>query len=706
MQIAPLQKNQLDFLRGTLKDIEGTVDRGSREKFREIGERLDAWAARIAVIGQVKAGKSTFMNAFLQSPGLLPSDINPWTSVVTNIRVNLPKDPAMGASFHFFSEEDWQEIIDGSDRIRKMTEELLPGFDTEVLKKQSQEMRDRAQRRLGKHYQALLGTQHDYDFLSPDLLKRYVCAGPGSDDGLTRESLGRYAAITKVANVYTRMPEFKIPAIVTDTPGVNDPFLVRDEFTCRSLDKSDVFVVVLSAHQALTDVDIALIRILAQQDSKDVVIFVNRIDELDNYAHEVPRVIADVSARLSEAIPDIEFTIVAGSAHMADLAYRTDEEAEQARNDLDTDELGEFLIETYGELPDDQIDRLIMASGMTQVKQTLSMVIDNGIGCQQLNQILCDIRAELNGIRFSTRKERDSIAAEIEKMGSENAEGAIADLTAELEKMTKSRASLDERLEECDGAIETTVSGSWTALEKTLNKEIDNFVEQQRDVFRERVMREDVRKSSPSSVEINLTPLQVKLEQLVHGGYDGARGDIDGAMEACLSDCNKTIVDMFGDAVEDVTLSDLPNDSFTSTLALAKKSLQIDMISESNWKFWRRKKVNVEKTVETLKAIAVAELRPSIEKIMAAFNEAQADRASAGMERIRVMLRVLENTVTERTQRLRKDKRALEELQDDPEKLNRLTRRLQSQYEVLERRLQHLSAADSTLSNAELSEAA
>ena len=706
MQIAPLQKNQLDFLNGMLKDIEGTVDRGSRDKFREIGNRLDGWAARIAVIGQVKAGKSTFMNAFLQSPGLLPSDINPWTSVVTNIRVNMPNDPAMGASFEFFSEADWQEIIDGSERIRRMTEELLPGFDTEILKKQSQEMRDRAQRRLGKHYHALLGSQHDYDFLSPDLLKRYVCAGPGSDDGLTRESLGRYAAITKVANVFTRMPEFKIPAIVTDTPGVNDPFLVRDEFTCRSLDKSDIFVVVLSAHQALTDVDIALIRILAQQDSKDVVIFVNRIDELDNYAHEVPRVVADVSARLSDAIPGIEFTIVAGSAHLADLAYRTDEEAEQARNDLDTDELGEFLIETYGELPDDQIDRMILASGMTQVKQTLSMVIDNGIGCLQLNQILCDIRAELNGIRFSTRQERDSIAAEIEKLGSSNAAEAIADLTSELEKITKSRSALDERLDECDGSIEASVSGAWSTLEKSLNQEIETFVEQQRDVFRERVMREEARKQSAGAVEINLTPLQVKLEQLVHQGFDGARANIDGAMETCLSDCEKTIVEMFGEAVEDVTLADLPYESFTSTLALAKKSLQIDMISESNWLFWRRKKINVEKTVETLKAIAVAELRPSIEKIMAAFNEAQADRASAGMERIRVMLRVLESTVAERTQRLRKDKRALEELQDDPEKLNRLTRRLQSQYEVLERRLQHLSAADSTLSNAELSEAA
>ena len=35
-------------------------------------------------------------------------------------------------------------------RIRAMTEELLPGFDSELLRRQSEEMRDRAQRRLGR----------------------------------------------------------------------------------------------------------------------------------------------------------------------------------------------------------------------------------------------------------------------------------------------------------------------------------------------------------------------------------------------------------------------------------------------------------------------------------------------------------------------------------------------------------------------------
>ena len=129
-------------------------------------------------------------------------------------------------------------------------------------------------------------------------------------------------------------------------------------------------------------------------------------------------------------------------------------------------------------------------------------------------------------------------------------------------------------------------------------------------------------------------------------------------------------------------------------------------MTDRNWLFWRRGKANVDKTVDALKTLAAAELRPSVEKLLAAFNEAQAERAQAGNDRIQVLLRMIETAVNERTQRLSKDKRLLEEVRDNPEKLDRILRRLQSQLEVLDRRLQHLSAADSSLSNAELSEAA
>ncbi len=701
MKIAPGQRQELDFLRDTLDNIEGFVGRDTRQNFRNLRTRLDDWAARVAVIGQVKAGKSTFLNAFLHQHDFLPSDVNPWTSVVTNIRINMPNDPVSGARFEFFDESDWQEIISGGSKIRKLTEQLLPGFDTELLRRQSEEMRERAERRLGKHYSTLLGSHHDYDFLTADLLKRYVCAGPGSDEGLSRESLGRYAALTKVANVYMRLPEFQVPTILTDTPGVNDPFLVRDEFTCRSLDKSDVFVVVLSAHQPLTDVDIALIRILAKQDSKDVLIFVNRIDELDNYNVEVPRVMNDVSRRLRTAIPDIDFTMVAGSGFMADLALRDDDEAVAMREALDTEELAHYLTSKYGKVPEDIRDRLHLASGLAEVKSALSTVIDNGVGRRQLGQLLGDIRAELNAVQFVTKRERDSLQLQVESVNSDVASMAVDEMEVEINGIQNIHDSLETHVDTANAQIEKILNKFWSNLEAKLVGNIEAFVDDQKEVFEERIFRSSVSGSTGKALEISTVPLQAEMEQEIIKSFDKSRASTDIALNNCMHACRQAIRDHFDDPTENIALDDLPFDEFNSTLTLAKQSLKVDLISDRGWTFWRKPSVNVEKSLVALRIIAAEELRPPIEKILAAYNEAQVERASAGLARIQTMLRMIEVGLTERTHRLKRIKSEYEQIANDPSVQQRLVHRIQSQMEVLERRLLNLSAMDSAMSRSE-----
>ena len=706
MRIAPNQRQELNFLRDILAGVDNIVDRKAREDFRGLRERLDNWAAKVAVIGQVKAGKSTFLNTFLHQHDFLPSDVNPWTSFVTNIRINLPNDPVSGARFEFFSEADWHEIVAGGSKIRKLTEQLLPGFDTEILRKQSEEMRDRAQKRLGKHYHTLLGSQHDYDFLSSDLLKRYVCAGPGSDEGLERESLGRYAALTKVANVYMRLPEFQVPTIITDTPGVNDPFLVRDEFTCRSLDKSDVFIMVLSAHQPLTDVDIALIRILAKQDSRDVMIFVNRIDELDDYSTEVPRVMADVTHRLREAIPDIQFEIVAGSAHMADLAMRDDPEAEAAREAVDTQELAAYIRSIHGHVPADRTDRLLLAAGIDNVKSVLSHIIDNGVGSNQIKQLMGDIRAELNGNQFVTRRERDSLEMQVESVRADVAEAAAEEFEVEIQGIRALRDKLEEHSEQANSQIEKVVTKSWSGLEGRLVACIETFVDEQKAVFQDRLFNAQLRGDAPSSLDINLKPLQLQLESCVADMFGKSRAGIDVALDNCMHASRQTIKDKFEAPTENITLDGLPYDEFASTLTLARGTLRVGLIADRGWAFWRKPTVNVEKSVLALRTIAAEELRPSVEKILSAFNEAQTERAAAGTARIGVMLRMIDAVLTEHTHRLRQNKAEMEKIARDPEIQVSLVRRLQSKMEVLERRLVNLSALDSALSRSELNIAA
>lgn len=78
----------------------------------------------------------------------------------------------------------------------------------------------------------------------------------------------------------------------------------------------------------------------------------------------------------------------------------------------------------------------------------------------------------------------------------------------------------------------------------------------------------------------------------------------------------------------------------------------------------------------------------------------------AGMERLRVLMRMIDAGLTERTHRLKKDKAEMERVANDVDVQRRLIQRLQSQMEVLERRLLNFAAVDSALSRAEMAKAA
>ncbi len=71
-----------------------------------------------------------------------------------------------------------------------------------------------------------------------------------------------------------------MPLCIRDTPGVNDTFMIREQITIRAIRESRLCVVVLAAHQALSSVDLALIRMIANVKSREVIIVVNRIDEI------------------------------------------------------------------------------------------------------------------------------------------------------------------------------------------------------------------------------------------------------------------------------------------------------------------------------------------------------------------------------------------------------------------------------------------
>src|SRR5215470_18479576 len=281
---------------------------------------LDRLTCRFGVIGQVKAGKSSLINALMGKPGLLPTDVNPWTTAVTRIHFGLADAPPnIAAEFSFFAPDEWEQLSKGSGEVRELTQSLVPGFKVELLQKHVEEMRRRTTLRLGATLDELLGKKHVYSLLTPEDLERYICASLPDN---ASEQKGIYSDIIKTADLYFGKSEFSFPTTIIDTPGTNDPYLVRDEIARRTLESAHIHIVVLTPQQALSTADVALLRILRGLNKDRIVVFLNRIDQLGDLVRDVPIIVRHIREGLRRELPGSEFPVVAGSAYWGDLALR------------------------------------------------------------------------------------------------------------------------------------------------------------------------------------------------------------------------------------------------------------------------------------------------------------------------------------------------------------------------------------------------
>ncbi len=279
-----------------------------RSLVTQMGVDLRNQSCRIAVVGQVKAGKSSFINALSRKPNLLPTDVNPWTAVVTKIHFGKP-DVEDSASFEFFSEEEWQHIT-GGGRLREIAERLEPGFDSARIHEQLAEIESKAKSRLGEHFPEMLGKHHLFSSVTPDVLERYVTAG-----GPGQSSAGpHYSDITKSADLFLKYNPFGFPTVLIDTPGTNDPFLVRDEITLSNLESADIYVVVVTAQQPLSNADLNLLRLLQGVQSDRIIMFLNRTDTLGDPVRDSQVALQRVRAILQREFSGAEIPLVAGSA--------------------------------------------------------------------------------------------------------------------------------------------------------------------------------------------------------------------------------------------------------------------------------------------------------------------------------------------------------------------------------------------------------
>lgn len=312
-------------LRNAFEQMKTLGDENAERRADRMCRQIDTLEPSITMIGQIKSGKTSLVNALVGAPDLLPADVNPWTSVVTSLHL-YPETPNFenSASFRFFDADEWDKLISGGGRIGELASRAGADEELEKIKQQVAQMREKSRTRLGRKFEMLLGQQRDYGYFDQDLIERYVCLGdePDAANDPSPDVQGRFADITKSADLRMQRAALPMRLCIRDTPGVNDTFMMREQITIRAIRDSRICVVVLSAHQALSSTDMALIRLISHVKSRDVIIFVNRVDELSDPSKQIPQIHQSIRDTLSKHKGPEKAEVIFGSALWASYALQ------------------------------------------------------------------------------------------------------------------------------------------------------------------------------------------------------------------------------------------------------------------------------------------------------------------------------------------------------------------------------------------------
>jgi len=495
--------------------LEALDDGSLQERLEPIEQRLTQAEVKVAVIGQVKAGKSSLINCLTRMPDFLPSDINPWTSSVTQLHFGHPSGKTTGAIFRFFDEEQWFKLATRGGRLGDLTKGLLEEYKRKQLFDQVGAMRERARSRLGDKFESLLGQSREFNSVTPEIMAQFVCVGDNPEKLAENPDAGQYSDITQMAEIFFNQEPFGCPISLIDTPGVNDPLLIWEEITQQSLENSGFFIVVLSAHQSLTRVDMRLIRVLKALNQDQIIVFVNRVDEVKATPAELDKLRRRVRAQLQKELNGKDVPVILGSAVWADYALNRNDEY------LDHDALQDFtkdrgLDEQAQEMaPKNMKDAetragAFLASGLAQLEMALSEMVYGGAA----STILADATLDLINV---SRQAVEQARVRIDALGG-------VDTTPILSPEEKDKLVIGTR-EEIGAVFDELKTGkkeTWDALEKELTDAINDFADEQYEIIRQSM--KSLKRGQ--SYECDLDTLRENLKEIYSDRFEMIRNQM------------------------------------------------------------------------------------------------------------------------------------------------------------------------------------
>lgn len=252
----------------TLSEHQELFDEGKFLDFQSVTTTLeteiqraqqDARKLSIGIVGAMKAGKSSFLNACIfGGKDVLPKAATPMTAALTRIRYS--ETPQ--ATVHFYERKDWEKIEDNAQKYeeqlntkysnyckiydrshadstegvcsKQVFERALFQQDVSEVLKSAKELTQM----VGSN-SAILEHLGDADVLDGDIMAKlqdYVGAH------------GRFTPIVNYVELEVNLPELEDLEIV-DTPGLNDPIVSRSYATRQFLRACDVVILLSPCSQ-------------------------------------------------------------------------------------------------------------------------------------------------------------------------------------------------------------------------------------------------------------------------------------------------------------------------------------------------------------------------------------------------------------------------------------------------------------------------
>lgn len=294
------------------KDVKALKNEHAIAKSEEWQRKLDEFdeqgrVLQIGIIGRVKAGKSSMLNALLfNGNDILPKAATPMTAALTIMEYS----DTVRAEVEFFTQSDIDEIKRNHDiylkELQKLTQSKLDeqitrktkrkglgiGTTNALTPEEQKECQDLAVKQASREMKndATFASYDQYERIkqsgkSLTELEQYKIINAASVDELMNGALNKFVAADGEFMPYTKSVTLYIPEQglqglrIVDTPGINDPVTSREDRTYQLLQDCDVVLLVSPSGQFLSSEDTELLtRVTTKEGTQQAYIIASQAD--------------------------------------------------------------------------------------------------------------------------------------------------------------------------------------------------------------------------------------------------------------------------------------------------------------------------------------------------------------------------------------------------------------------------------------------